>query len=558
MPKLDLCISKPARLLNRIAQRYSRLSRILMEYVDNSLDDAESFYNKEGGYYKKQVKIHIGITKNPSCIVITDNCNGMDKKQLTRLIQNVGESQKHSKFTNGQFGFGVHAFRAACKTITILSRSNNEDTYELHIDRDSMNFHPPKKSACRIKTVSGTQIVLREFDESWLEGLNGAETTNEIQYHFDGLLRRKNLTITVIEKGKKPKICKPLRYRSIDGKKLRKRININGETIKVALWVSHNPMKNQSCYFTSNGRRINEIHEVKSFMKFSRARYSVWSHPHVTGYIEVRDFLEPVITRDEFQRTTNRSILYKAIVNNIEPQLIKLVEEINAERRTVEMGRLGNILSKCFNVAVRKDNYRVEGQASYVEQIQKDPTSRVGKRKLPDEWLNDADENQENEGENAENAPNILGEKDENVLGEKDKNKAKRQKREKKIDKLKKVAGRFSMKFVHELKDPEGQIQRASLVGDDMYINVKHPDFEERMAMNKAQSKMYITQRLNSYISTVSANAYKKAVVQRSTQGLLEFKDEPMQLFSELHDLEFSLERNLRKYLPAIQKEVGK
>ena len=34
MVKLGLCISKPALLLNRIAQRYSRLSRILMEYVD--------------------------------------------------------------------------------------------------------------------------------------------------------------------------------------------------------------------------------------------------------------------------------------------------------------------------------------------------------------------------------------------------------------------------------------------------------------------------------------------------------------------------------------------
>ena len=40
--------------------------------------------------------------------------------------------------------------------------------------------------------------------------------------------------------------------------------------------------------------------------------------------------------------------------------LIKLVEEVNAERRTLELGRLGNILSKCFNSAVQKDNKRLE------------------------------------------------------------------------------------------------------------------------------------------------------------------------------------------------------
>ena len=38
--ELSLTVSSPALLLNHMAERYSSTSRILMEFVDNSLDDA--------------------------------------------------------------------------------------------------------------------------------------------------------------------------------------------------------------------------------------------------------------------------------------------------------------------------------------------------------------------------------------------------------------------------------------------------------------------------------------------------------------------------------------
>lgn len=577
MVKLGLQISKPALLLNRIAQRYSRLSRILMEYVDNSLDDAERYYNEEQGAYSKHVKVQIGLSLNPPAVFITDNCNGMNKKQMTRLIQNVGESMKHSKFTNGQFGFGVHAFRAAAKTFTIWSKTDGGETHVLHIDRESCNFHPPVVSdGFKIKTVGGTQVVLRDLDKSWIEHLTVQDLMSEIQYHFDGLLRRKNLSIIVRDSNKKIVKCKAFSYRNIDGKRIRKTLTVDGETVKIALWVSTTPIKDQHVYFTSTGRRINEVHEVKSFMAKSLARYGVWNHPHVTGYLEVGNVVNPVITRDEFQRTTRRRMLYKTLVEKVEPELVKAVEEVNAQRRTLEMGRLGNILSKCFNQAIRKDKHRLEGQASYVEQVQKDPTSRVGKRKLPKEWEepkvdengNPVDENgnpieenanpeggEENQDPQQQNNPDELP-KPEDAKAEE--NKPKRQKREDKMTKLKKIQGQFSMVFVNELNDGEGVIQRSCLIGDDMFINISHPDFEERMKVSTQGSKLQITQRLNSYIAAVSANAYKQAVCLRTAEGLTAYNDDHYQLFTELMDLEMSLERQLRKYLPAIQKEVGK
>lgn len=551
------------------------MARILMEYVDNALDDAERYYNEESGIYSKNVKIQIGISHNPHCVVITDNCNGMSKQQLTRLIQNVGESQKHSKFTNGQFGFGVHAFRAASKTLTVWSKTEGGDTYELHIDRESAVFNAPTISEnFKIKHVGGTQVMLRDIDATWIEHLTVKSICNEIQFHFDGLLRRKNLKILVRDSKQSVIQCKPFYYGSIKGKRLVKRLMVDGQHIRAALWVSETAIPNQHTYFTSNGRRINEVHEVKSFMKFSKARYNAWNHPHVAGYIEVGRVVEPVITRDEFLRNAQRKMLYNAIVTYIEPALVKIVEEVNASRRTLEMGRLGNILSKCFNSAIRKDNHRLEGQASYVEQVMKDPTKRVGKRKLPKEWEAQAPgEGEENAGENqsdpqnpeanAENPEQPAGEQPPEENSNNNPNDvqeppAKKQKRETKLTKLNKVRGKFSMIFVNELNDSEGNPQRGALIGDDMFVNAGHPDFRERMKISNNGAKLQITQRLNSYIASVSANSYKLAICERSKEGLAAYAEDHYGLFSELMDLEMSLERQLRKYLPAIQSEVGK
>ena len=46
---LSLQVSSPALLLNHMAERYTSTSRILMEFVDNSLDDAESLYDSAAG-----------------------------------------------------------------------------------------------------------------------------------------------------------------------------------------------------------------------------------------------------------------------------------------------------------------------------------------------------------------------------------------------------------------------------------------------------------------------------------------------------------------------------
>jgi len=556
MTDVALRISKPALLLNRIAQRYSRMSRILMEYVDNGLDSAETLFNRETNSYSRPISIQVIIDKSAQPQVIClDNCNGMTENILERLIQNVGESMKHSQFTNGQFGFGVHAFRAACKKMRVVSKCDpNGQAHQILIDRNNDKFTGSQLATNTSLThETGTEILLTNFDKAWVDGLNPEEIVKEIQFHFDGLLGRKNLNITVRTEGGVTKRCRPFDYRTVRGNKVSETMDFDEfGKVTINLWVSNTAIPDQSCYFVSNGRRIAEISEVPSFMKASIGRWSVWKHPNLVGFIEVSRVLEPVITRDEFLRTPRRAKVYKTVIKEVEPVLAQLINKANKKRRVLEMGKLGSIISRCFNVAVRADTSRSKTGKSYLDQLQKDGATLKKKRTLEDlerEEQAMGDPNGANTGLNFQ-APEMDG----IAMPAKKKRKTNHQKAEKIA--ARRSTGRFRMVFVNDLKDASGKPKRAQLIGEDVYINVQHPDFESRVNYSRKSSKLQITERLCSYLANIAATAYKSNMIQRSREGLRKYYDSHFQLFDEILDLEFSIECQLRKYLPAIQREI--
>src|SRR5688572_11737647 len=93
-PTLDLRISDPVSLLNEIARRYESVERILMEYVDNALDDAENVYRANADAYPSTVRIQIIIDYGRRTVIVRDNCRGMRQDVLERIVANVGESRK--------------------------------------------------------------------------------------------------------------------------------------------------------------------------------------------------------------------------------------------------------------------------------------------------------------------------------------------------------------------------------------------------------------------------------------------------------------------------------
>ena len=97
-----------------MAERYASTSRILMEFVDNAFDDAEALFDAETGAYSRPIAVDVFVSRRDRTLRVLDNCRGMTAETLSRVVMRVGESRKRgASFVNGQFGFGMQAFRAS-------------------------------------------------------------------------------------------------------------------------------------------------------------------------------------------------------------------------------------------------------------------------------------------------------------------------------------------------------------------------------------------------------------------------------------------------------------
>lgn len=595
-----LTVSSPCLLLNHIAQRYTRTSRIIMEYVDNSLDDAEALYNEQTDSYGRPIKILIEINRQkvaqetlpddklkpitekvgqdvtavkPSKaskkksqkqqanwiteVTVTDNCRGMNSATLNRLIVNVGDSSKRaSKFTNGHFGFGVHAFRACAKNIEFKTKASGKRTLGLKIDRDNEYFSKPKYvGQDGVQTTTGTIVKVSNFDNTWSEQLEPTEIVREIRHHFSRLLERKNLEIVVknVASGTAT-VCKPYQYKGLRIRKsLRKDYKFGEDTVRCRLYVADQAQSGKNCLFISKGRRVNEVSEVKSFMKMSRCKYGVWSHPNLAGYIDVTNVLDPVITRDEFRLNNTRKVVFRKVVEEIEPVLYKALHEVNENKRIMALARLEDVVARCVNVAVKKDQRRHHEGMSYLQQmmLSKKP---VRQKKIDEDF-------------DVENPDSLIGRKrkrleenDSTVLpeGNPEQGDEKTQELDEDGNPVKKKRRGplgFNIAFVKELTKESGEPCRARLIGDAVQINMKHPDFLIRIKVSKSDSQPIVTERLCAYLSNVIAAAYKSHAL-LTGGGVDPYQEDASVLFDEILDITLSLENQLRSKLKLMQREM--
>lgn len=591
--KQMLTVSSPCLLLNHIAQRYTRTSRIIMEYVDNSLDDCEALFDNESNSYTRPIKVHVKINRTKAqaeadpagdaaqvaapaqaengglpqpkkkksrknddkvTVSVSDNCRGMTKAVLSRLVVNVGESNKRaSKFTNGQFGFGVHAFRAAASRIEFKTKAAGAArTLHLAINRKSEYFPHPKpvknEDENGLETESGTEVTVSGFDNTWSEQLDPVEIIKEIEHHFSGLLERENLSVLVTDVAKDKTVeCQPFSFAQGTTRRVIRDWDIEGEQLRVRLYISTKSQHNKNCMFVCKGRRINEICDVKSFMKMSRCRWAVWGHPNLVGYIDVSGILDPVITRDEFILNKTRKDVYRKIIDEIEGELYKKLHEVNENRRVMALAKLEDVVSRCVNVAVKKDSKRSKEGISYLEQLMmaKKPIRR---RKI-DEDFDVMDDN---------NAPSRKRKRlDDDATAENKDEDGKNPEDPENPNKKRKNRGfGFNIAFVKELVDEEKGIPlRARLVGEDVQINMKHPDFLQRIKVSKAESQPIVTERLCGYLANIIATAYKSHTMLRSG-GIDRYKDDHSLLLDEILDVTFSLEGQLRSKLKLMQREM--
>jgi hypothetical protein len=494
-------IPDPQELLRHIAGMYQSATRVIMEYIDNSLDDAESFYDEEGSYpYLIEITVDIDTGKRE--ISITDNCCGMTREKLVRIVEYVGSSDKKAQpWTNGQFGFGVHAFRACCKKLEIITKAADDNPWRMLIDRDSNEVPDEENLPPRaFPFPSGTIIKLSKFDGGWWKEVNPKELVNEIELHFNHLLRRERLNIQVVE-GNRVYICKPYDIGIFNGSDFEYVIErardgkqnldiILPRPIEIHLKVCENPFPDKPPLFLNMGRRIEEVAKMKSYYNLSPYKGKVWAHPHLIGYIEINGNLDPTLDRSDFKRTRKRRAVYESIAlieEDIHSALSKIVQSTNAE----SLGRLGSLLTRLLEQIAKEDRMTMREVLAAGGEVSLSEVS-ASDLELASPGAGDGVAGQEGGEPGGERTS--VEEGDGDLSGRRRRGSG--------------FVVRFDDTALDALIQEDGTIPRASLVEDTINIYVNHPDFMERTQRGR-HGRMRLSDRLASYIASIIAIYYK-------------------------------------------------
>lgn len=397
------------KIIGSISTLYNDVNRIFLEFIDNSLDSAEEYYDTENNKYIRPIYITLAIVGNnyrDGKIIIHDNCTGITN--LPKVVNSIGFSEKKEQaWTNGQFGYGIYSFMACCSKLEITTKVEDGATYYIPIDKTKFDAEkqrdvtfpdPQHKHALTLRKEeailfplnsskemvyerSGTKIILSNFDKNQWKDIDLDNLRTEIEKHFELMISRSNLLIRLVV-NKNVYNCKPFDYGRYEGgvwadeikdlTTLRygmKSIFKLKQPIKVFLKITQGQEINKPPMFISKGRRIAEIKEVKSFK--SKNKSSLWDHPNITGFIDLKDFLGPTIARTDFRNTAKSKALFERLIE-LEPLILEEIRRINkiseeSHYRQLE-SRLNQALSKLAKLDVM--NFRkqyISGQEVNLE-----------------------------------------------------------------------------------------------------------------------------------------------------------------------------------------------
>ncbi len=376
LEEIPINIRNQYQLLNLLAEGYRSLSKALMEYIDNSFDSADDFF-EENGRYKRDVKIKIIIDRNRNRILIRDNCSGMNLETIRGLANSINESVKKRKeqkraWVNGQFGLGAHAYRFFAQVLIVASKEIDGSQLAISIDRDS-----PNASLMRLRDFnlqpSGTLVELHDIDANQMKSLNPKELKKEVERYFELLLTR-NVEIKIVD-GNEEYICQPFDYDIVEGISIKKIINSweRGQSTITVLTEKGIAVNLKVCsqkidrppFFSRKGRKINNIANMNSFISKTAHRKKVWENYYLTGYIEVGENLEPVLTRDDFLggrgRMQERTAIYNEIIK-LEDEIYKAIETINKNRSDESFKHLASTLTDLLSELAKEEELRLRYQ----------------------------------------------------------------------------------------------------------------------------------------------------------------------------------------------------
>jgi len=361
------------KICGSIAKEYvDNIYKVFLEYIDNSIDSAEEYYDDSKNEYSQDIKITVtfeGKDINVFRVFIDDNNKGISNPE--NIFMNIGNSSKaQTSNLNGQFGYGINSFLAVCNKLSVSSKvSDNVNSKKVTVTKS--NYDDPDQDLVLEETAgfvftstagnSWTRFTLEEFITDKYSNLSENTLKDEIEKHFESILRRKKLEIKVVTRAKRDLICKPFDYSKFSkhsyeidinkviytsNKKYKKTssIDISKKPILLRIYVSTDKALNRKPFLIVNGRRIQDISDITGYRTYSKSQ--IWSHPNVTGYIDTNDHLIPRMGRSD---VVADSKLTKAIFNTIlsnESEIKKVVYDALKVNINGKFKKLESILSK--------------------------------------------------------------------------------------------------------------------------------------------------------------------------------------------------------------------
>ncbi len=542
------------RIINSIATLYNDVNRIFMEYIDNAIDSADqNWFDESSNAYSQPIEIvvHIkGRGHKDAEVTVTDNCFGITN--FTKVVESIGDSDKKAQgFTNGQFGFGIYSFMAACSDLELISKEVGKSAQHLPLNREQFDKKavedvriPNPKETKHFPHSSGTQINLHGFDKDVWRNVNGKSLKEEVEKHFELILRRGNLTVKILDQSGEEMLCVPFDYNNFEGEVYEDYIEHfdleSGRSHKVKeIWKLNNPVHiflkmtkgivlNKPPVFVSKGRRICEIKDVKSFK--SKHKSDIWGHASVTGFIDLKDLLGPTIARNDFKSDKNSRALFAELVE-LEELIIDYVKRSNEHADEKHYQQLEDTLNKALSKLARVDAMKF--RTTYLSGGDKNLSGgSIGTGYEEGSGDRDFGDGEiENPGEGVgEDEGEGLGTKEigrdlpgGSTEGDQAKNEELFADSEFKGKERKKSGFNIHISDAEPQIDVETQKQLRSLLsGDQIVIFKKHPDFQKRVRPGR-QGDSKITHRLLAYISGEITVHYKDQFYNKHENGQPEY-----------------------------------
>lgn len=543
---LQLQVKDPAFLLTHIASHYRHLSKIIAEFVDNSLDDAEQLsepISETKRRYTRPVNIDIRLTlpkdEGFPKIDIVDNCFGMSTEDLSGLVNNIGQSKKRKDpTTNGYFGFGINSFRA-CSEILIVQTKHESGQHIIRINKDDTTIASPapfsgNKNSRILDFETGTQVTLYGVYRPFTSQMRYSDKLRTMlsQHFFHHLVNRENLQISITdwEAGVEHKqilqaIPPPIKdNHRLDITEI-SLCRFSESALKINVGVlPHDFYSYPEVAVVSQGREVQKLNNLDSFLAAKKdwklknpARDNIWDKPQIKGYIDVGGDVEKVISRDEFKETMQLGKVYEQILKfGSTKKNLDFVNDIIAEANDSKIGMLSSYMANIVDKRHLFDKARERMDGKEVEEFA---------RKQVDKSLNQEINQFKKEAAQKDKALDVQADpRPVRVTPPVGK------------QYLKQYKGSYPIEFEHA--GPTGL--RARMENTTTIINEDHPDAQSELFQGSADLK--INSKTFRYLARQVSNMFLIRELESVDQGNIAM------YINEVQNLEIEIQRSFEKY----------